>query len=316
VSRKKKKGRRPAPAADILLIEILPPISAETLRDQHRRLSSRLSFPLAALVETSGLWRSQKIPLLVLGLRPAEEADVRHGLLVEVAQGDQTRILPLHEIEIAPNDPAAADVQEYLHWFETSPRLGETEEDYLERMKAAESGPPRLLRPLLHAAAYCAGMGAAAGAIVKTVAAAATAVTVGAWIAGSFGILVGLWYGRYAAPHRPLLLRLALSALVGAIAGALLGALAGCLIAAYLGSILGCIAGTLLGGWLRNKGAGGPLVWSLAGAFVGGTIEAVCIDKSAALEGAGLGLLLGLGGGVLGLLVLVAAAGLLYLSED
>jgi hypothetical protein len=173
----------------------------------------------------------------------------------------------------------------------------------------------RLLPPLVHLAVYCAGAGATLGAILNTVAGAETAATVGAASLGLLGVLPGLWYAQFAAPHRPPAVRRLFFGSFSSTVAAMLGALLGGLLAAYVGSIPGSIAGTLLGGWLRRMDSDARFMWGIAGACAGGLVYALGLDKGAALDGFGLGLLLGLGGFVLLVLMLAAALSLLTLSR-
>lgn len=311
---RKKKPRRNQPPIDYVRTLTLPPISVASLRRYHRRLSDHLSFPCAAFMGTEESGTEETFPVLALGLRPVEEANLHHGLLVEIALGEEKRILPLHEIDLLQTDLAAEEVLEYLLWID--PALGEEE---------AASGEEALFEPdnderkdalwtLLHLAVYCAGMGVAAGAILKVVQESKIGAMVGAAIVGLLGLLLGCLYAGIAAPDSPLALRRAVFGFLGAMVGVLAGALAGVVIVAYVGAIPGAIAGTLLGRWRRRADPAAPITWSIAGAFLGGLGFALYLDKDAALAGAGVGLLVSLGCGML-FLSLVVAGGMLYLSR-
>jgi hypothetical protein len=320
-SRRKRRERDPDDRIRAILgrggEEDLPPVDADSLRRFHHHLSSRLSFPFAALYdEPAGFLRVRTIPVLVLRLLPAEEADSDTGLLVEAACGEEMRILPLSEIQMAPGDPGARPIQDYVTWIDEAP--GEEEEVPGEGaiLVASNIEPRSLLRPLLHLAVYCAGAGATLGAILATVAGAEMAATIGAGIAGLLGVLPGLWYGRIAAPHRPLAVRLMFFGSFGMAAGAMLGAVLGGLAVAFVGAIPGSIAGTLIGRWLTKAGDAARYTWGIAGGFAGGLVYALWLDKNAALDGFGIGLLLGLGGLVLLLLLLTAALTLLHFSSE
>lgn len=173
----------------------------------------------------------------------------------------------------------------------------------------------RLLPPLLHLAVYCAGAGATLGTILNTVAGAETAAAVGAVSLGLLGVVPGLWYAQFAAPHRPPAVRRLFFGSFSSTVAAMLGALLGGLIAAYVGSIPGSIAGTLLGRSLRRVDSNARYTWGIAGACAGGLVHALWLDKGAALDGFGLGLLLGLGGYILLFLLLAAALSLLTISH-
>lgn len=320
MSRKKKKVRRQQKGSGvedrIRAIfgrgpeEPMPPMATDSLRRYHEYLTAHLAFPFAALcLEPAEDRRPEVVPVLVLRLRPAEEADIYYGLLAEIACGDEPAVLPLTDIQMVFDAATARRVHEYLVWFDEAPPA---DPQIQNESEPAESRS--LLGQLLHLAVYCAGAGASTGAILATAGGAETAAIVGASVVGFLGMLLGLWYGRIAAPYRALAVRLVFFGSLGSAAGAMIGTMAGGAIVAYVGTIPGSIAGTLVGRWLVKRDPGAKFTWGIAGAFLGGTIFAFYLDNNAALGGAGVGLLLGLGGGAALLLFAIVALGMLHLS--
>jgi hypothetical protein len=311
---RKKKHRRNAPHVEHVWRLTLPPFDVDSLHRFHRRLSAHLTFPCAAYIPTQKSRRRETFPVLVRGLRPVEEADLVHGILVEIGLGEEARIVPLHEINLTSAEPAAAVVLEYLLWFDSAWEEDEAASDEESLFEPEDDMPRDWLRPLLRLSVQCAGAGAVVSAILTVVEGAKTAAIIGAAMGSFLGLLAGMWYGGFAALHRPPLRR-AVFGLFGLIGGVLLGGMVGGVAMAYVGSIPGSIAGALMGRWLCKADSDAAITWGIAWAFLGGLAYALWLDTNAALAAAGVGLLLGLGGGVVLILFLVVVVDMLFISD-
>ncbi len=288
----------------------LPEVNADSLRSYHVYLSQRLSFPFAAVYrDDSPLLKVQVDPVLVLRLRPPEEADGR-GLLAEVVRGADTRVLPLTAVECAESDAHRQPLADYAHWLRgatprpaaEAPSPAPPEQDLPEA--PAQPGP--LSRLLLLGALVGAAGGCALGAVLAAVEGAGSGAEVGAAVLACIGAAVGARYfrGVSRAPSGALT-----GGLCGAVGGALLGALLGALAAAYVGSIPGSIAGVLLGRALAGLGRKpvGEVGWCVLGACAGGLALALYHDRLAAAQGCVYGSLAGATAGVVLLLAFLVA---------
>jgi hypothetical protein len=292
----------------------LPEVNADSLRRYHAYLSARLTFPFAAAYRDGPPLLTTKVdPILVLRLRPPEEADDR-GLLAEVVRGADTRVLPLTAVECAEPDAHRQPLTDYAHWLHSAaPRpAAEVPSPALEEqaLPEAPAQPGPLSRLLLLGALVAAAGGSAFGAVLAAVEGARSGAEIGAAVLACLGAAVGARYfrGVNRSPSGVLT-----GGLCGAVGGALLGALLGALAAAYVGSIPGSIAGVLLGRLLAGLGRKpvGEVGWCLLGACAGGLVLALYQDPLAAARGCVTGAVVGAAGGVvLVLAFLVALASL------
>jgi hypothetical protein len=288
----------------------LPAVNADSLRRYHAHLSERLSFPFAAVYrEDAPLLKAKVDPILVLRLRPPEEADGR-GLLAEAVRGNETLVLPLTAVECGEADPHQPSLADYAHWLRSAaprpaveaPSSAVAEQDLAEA--PAQPGP--LSRLLLLGALIAAAGGSAFGAVLEAVEGARLGAEIGAAVLACVGALVGARYFWSISRSPSAVLT---GGLCGAVGGALLGALLGALAAAYVGSILGSIVGVLLGRTLAGLGRKpvGELGWCLLGACAGGLVLALYQDQPRAAAGCVYGALVGAAAGVVLLLAFLVA---------
>lgn len=283
----------------------LPEVNADALRRYHAHLSERLSFPFCAVYRADTPPRKAQVdPVLVMRLRPPEEADGR-GLLAEVMRGDEVLVLPLAAVEGVESDAHRQPLADYAHWLRAAaPRPeGQTAAE-----APAQPGP--LSRLLLLGALVAAAGGSAFGAVLEAVEGARFGAEVGAAVLACLGAAAGARYfrGVSRAPSAALT-----GGLCGAVGGALLGALLGALAAAYVGAIPGSIVGVLIGRALAGLGRKpvGEVGWCLLGACAGGLALALYHDQLAAARGCVIGAVVGAAAGVvLVLAFLVALASL------
>jgi hypothetical protein len=300
----------------------LPPLTMASLRRYHALLSERISFPVAALVETGRhFFDSRPVPVLVRRLLPVEEADLDDGLFVEVVHGEEEGVMPLACIDLAEEDPNYSLLADYCYWLEMAESDEDEEEEEDEDSFApsilpfpgagsqVQTGPTAVLWGVARLAVYLAGAGAVVGAVMQGVDHGQIAVMVGAGILGIIGLVLGSSYGRMVGAMNRLRGMSILGGILGGLGGAALGSVAGALIMAFVGSLLGCIAGSLLGVMLAKMGWQ-PLsnvLWALLGALIGALVLALIQKQEEALPAALWGAVLaGVGGGVVFLGLIVA----------
>jgi hypothetical protein len=291
----------PAPG----LRAVFGPVNADSLRRYHAYLAERLSFPFAAVYrDEAPLLKVRVDPILVLRLRPPEEATDGRGLLAEVVRGDETLVLPLTAVECAEVDPHRPPLADYAHWLRGAAAPAPSPDPPDIPDAPAKPGP--LSRLLLLGALVAAAGGSAFGAILEAIDGARLGAAVGAGVLACVGSVVGAGYFRAIGRSPSAALT---GALCGALGGALLGGLVGALAVAYVGSILGSIVGVLLGRTLAGLGRKpvGEVGWCLLGACAGGLVQALYHDQARAAAGCVYGALLGATAGVLLLLVLLVA---------
>jgi hypothetical protein len=288
----------------------LPEVNADSLRRYHAYLSERLSFPFAAVYREAPLLKVQVDPILVLRLRPPEEAKDGRGLLAEVVRGGDTRVLPLTAVECAESDAHRQPLTDYAHWLRSAaprpaaeaPSPAPAEEDLAEA--PAQPGP--LSRLLLLGALVAAAGGSALGAVLEAVEGARSGAEIGAAVLACVGAAVGARYFRGVSRAPSAVLT---GGLCGAVGGALLGALVGALAAAYVGAVPGSIVGVLLGRALAGLGRKpvGEVGWCLLGACAGGLALALYHDQPRAAAGCVYGAVAGAATGVLLVLAFLVA---------
>ena len=100
----------------------MPPVTRETLRDYHRHLSARLTFPLAGVFRLQvSAAEAKTFPLTLTGLRPADETG-RYGVLAETRLEGQPCALPLADCAVAADGAARELLEDHAAWYRASPR--------------------------------------------------------------------------------------------------------------------------------------------------------------------------------------------------
>jgi hypothetical protein len=294
----------------------MPPVTRDALRDYHRHLSARLSFPLDGLFRLQvSASEAKAFPLTLTGLRPADETG-RYGILAETRLEGQPCALPLADCAVSADGAARELLEDHAAWYRASPHDPEPAGQEEEALETAPPQPVRradVLRLAGRVGAVAACAGGPLGAMLAAVGGAQTALVVGAVVLGLGGFLLG---GRTALVARKAgraSIPSTLAGLIGACAGALAGAVLGVLVVSFVGTILGAIAGSLVGYVLARLGVKplGEIGWAVLGALVGGAVLAALTDSERAWEGALFGALVGGGGAILVfvLLLLALAAG-------
>ena len=318
MSRKKKKPRVPQqrrPEEPIHLVfpsiraepELPPRESPQSLSEYRQFLTAQLTFPLTALhIKPLENGRLEVAPVVVQRLLPLEEAGVYDGLMVEAKFPDGTHIVPLTNIQPPPTDLACVLIRVYTTWFEETSDKDEDTADDSSSLEPDDLDVKPLLRTFGRLVVYSAGVGAAWGAILKSVPGAETGAIVGSSVVGFLGLLLGLLFGAFAPSHLSRTIRSLVCGVVLSLIGAIIGALMGGVAVAYVGALPGGIVGSAIGHWLCKAQPNAKFTWGIAGACLGGLVYAHYLDADAARGGVGFGLLLGFAGVVL-ILVLLAA---------
>ena len=289
----------------------LPPVNEENLRQYHRYLRTRLTFPCSVrYYEDPVNFPDKALPLSLKGLAPEDQCVGEFGLLVEADLGDRpgTLVLPLIKMDMIGEEESKELVQDYTRWFVMGRALGDLEEG-LNPLPDARRLIWRSLRNVGLAGAVC---GALTGAALATLEGGQLAVLVAAIVCAVLGYLLGTRYGQITGAIHGYPRGGVVGGLFGLLAGGLLGVFVGAVTVAWLGTLPGSIAGTLLGrglaalGWKPLSRFG----WTFFGVLVGGLVLTFVTDYEQqyqrVLRGVALG---GLSGAVLAVLLLVALLG-------
>jgi hypothetical protein len=274
----------------------LPPVNEENLRQYHRYLSGKLTFPAKGKYYDDPLDPSERgLPVTLNGLGTEEQNVGEFGLLVETGvqgePGEGKLMLPLSKIEILGDEAPRRLVMDYTWWFS----MGRMEAMLGEG--AGAKGDPRVVWRALRTTAMLGAVGGAiAGAVIAT-----HNIQIALWISvllfGVLGYLVGTRFGLLMGVMNQIPNGASLGGIFGALGGGLVGVLAAALAMTCLGSVPGSIAGNLLGRGLAALGWR-PLsrfTWTFFGAGVGALVMAYLTDPEAMLRGIGWGALIGAG---------------------
>jgi hypothetical protein len=285
-----------------------PPVNEENLRQYHRYLRTRMTFPCPArYYEDPVAFPGKTLPATLQGLAPEDQCVGDFGLLAQVDLGEGARslLLPLIKLEVQGDDATRQLVQDYTRWFVMGKAIEAMEDDRPSGLPDARRLVWRSIRNVALAGAVC---GAVTGAILATISGGPMAVMVGAIVCGVIGYLLGTRYGQVTAAINAVPHGGALGGVFGMFGGALLGVFAGAVVVAWFGTLLGSIGGNVIGRGLAALGWK-PLsrfAWTFFGTCVGGLMLAFVTDHEHALQGVGLG---ALAGAALAILLIVSLLG-------
>jgi hypothetical protein len=291
----------------------LPPVNQENLRQYHRYLRTRLTFPCSGRYYEDPInFPDKPMPMSFKALAPEDQCVGEFGLLLEANLGaaSGSLMVPLIKVDLEGDEATKQLVQDYTRWFLTN-NSPESHDEGLPTLPDARRLIWRSLRNVGLAGAVC---GALSGAVLATLEGGQFAVMVAAIVCGVLGYLLGTRYGQITGAINGFAYGGALGGVFGLLAGGMLGIFIGAVVLAWFGSLPGSIGGNLVGRGLAALGWKplSRLGWTFFGAVVGGLVLAFVTDQDRALQGLGVGVLAGaalaalLLGGMIGAILAVS----------
>jgi hypothetical protein len=290
----------------------IPAVNAVTLRQYHRFLADRLSFPFTAEFNKIGEdpFDGTEYRVQVVALLDAEEGDEDNGLLCQVHNESEDADVALALMRVKGSSNNRQLVADYSLWFfeESLEHAAGGSADWqslatsLSRLRRSRAYWHMLIMFCIAGMVY----GSTLGAILGTVDTGVAAVTVGGVLLAFVASVVGYRLGLQRDPEDSAWLgplpSMLLHAIVGAVIGAAVGAAAALLIAEYVGALIGGLLVTLIVGVRvhADTALARTLLGTTVGAVAGSLLLAVWRDSASA----GVGALYGAGGGTAGAMLL------------